>query len=357
MVPAQFTLIQPGQGDQTALWAADFSIDLAPLESRSLRVELDGIGPPQELKPGLRLAMRDGSLHVQSKTLVYVVPENLQGLLSAMRVSGDDWLAGPSEGLMVSTRQGSDIPLRVAAEAGQVQPWRIVKPGPLAVTLQRQWTQSLSDKQELACRVRLDFPLGKSWVRVDCAVEDPSDTVASLSGAIRLRLDAAGKQPILADVGAAGWTYAALRPDESLVYRAGDTANGPLGSLVPKWRVDRVRAGKAEPFALPTELPHPIRVPGWAHLSDAKRATAIAMDNFASQADAMELGADGRVRLSRAYASQAESVRAPKRLTFWLHFVSAPAQWGAATSPQSMLAPPVVRVVSASARDENPPSK
>lgn len=350
-VPAQFTLIEPGQPEQVALWAADFSIDLTPLESRMLHVVLAS-APPQETGPGLQVAARDGALHVQSKSLDYLVPENLQGILSAMLVSGDDWLAGPAEGLVVSSRLGSDIPLRVSATGDKTEPWRIVKPGPLAVTLECKWAQMLDDQHPITCRVRLDFPLGKSWVRVDCAVEDPHDAVASIRGTLRLRLKAAGKQPILADVGAGGWTYAALRPDESLVYRAGEAGSGPLGSVVPHWRVDRVRAGKAEPLALPMEPRHLIHTPGWAHLSDVKQATAIAMDGFGSKADSMELGADGRVKLTRSYSPHGVSVRAPKHLTFWLHFVSAPPQWGAATSPQSMLAPPRVRVVPASTGGE-----
>lgn len=347
-VSAQFTLLEPAQAGQAALWAADFSIDLAPLESRRLRVELAPAAPRQEPRPGLQVEARDGLLHVHSKSLEYVVPEKLEGLLSAMRVSGEDWLAGPAGGLVASTRRGSDVPLRVPSAGDTAEPWRIVKPGPLAVTLERKWTQPLDGQQTITCRVRLDCPLGKSWVRVDCAVEDSRDAIASLSGALRLRLEATGKQPILADMGAGGWTYAALQPGESLVYRAGDAASGPPGSIVPDWRVDRVRAGRAEPFAIPTDPPQLLPVPGWAHLSDVKRATAIAMDAFASKADSIELSADGRVKLARAYGPHAESERVPKRLSFWLHFVSAPAQWGAATSPQSMLAPPEVHVVGAS---------
>lgn len=348
-VPAQFTLLEPSQGDQPALWSVDFSIDLAPLESRTLTVALAET-PPTPPGPGLTVETRDGALHVRSKSLIYIVPDNLHGILSAMRVSGDDWLAGPAEGLVIATRQGHEVPLRRPADGDSVQPWRITKPGPLAVVLERSWKQALDDQSSIHCRVRLDFPLGKSWARIDCAVEDPSDAVASLRGAIRLRLEAAGKQPILADIGAGGWSYAALRPDETLAYHAGDAASGPLGSLIPDWRVDRVRGGKAEPFVLPTDPPQLLPIPGWAHLSDARRATAIAMDHFASKADSMELSADGRVKLTRSYAAGAQPVATAKRLTFWLHFVAAPAQWGAATSPQSMLAPPQVRVVAASAR-------
>ena len=52
------------------------------------------------------------------------------------------------------------------------------------------------------------------------------------------------------------------------------------------------------------------------------------------------VGADGRVRLSRDFAmGPGEPPRGPKSLNFWLHFVPMPVQVGAATSPQSMLAP------------------
>jgi hypothetical protein len=346
-VPAQFTCLEPAQGERSALWAADFSLDLAPLEIRMLVIEHDPAGKPPPLQPGLQVERRAGALQVRSKLLSYVVPDDLQGLLRAMRVAGDDWIGPSAEGLVIGTRDGLRVPLRAPAEAGQPDGWRVVKPGPLAVTLERRWTQPLDERRQLACGVRLDIPLGKSWIRVDWSLDDPTDLVASQSAAIRLRLDAPARQPILADVGAGGWTYAALRPGETLVYRGGGGVAGQLEShsADAAWRVERASEGKIEPLAVSTVPLRSTVVPGWAHLSDAQRATAIAMHQFGSQADSMELGADGRVGLARAYALQAQAQGAPKQLRFWLHFVAAPAQWGAATSPQSMLAPPEVRVV------------
>jgi hypothetical protein len=353
-LPAQFTLLAPAQGEQLALWAADFSIDLAPFERRVLSVWRATSAAPQSTA-GFTVEARDGDLHVRSKSLVYIVPGNLQGVLSAMRVSGDDWLAGPGEGLVVSTGKGTNVPLRPAAEGEPTQAWRIVKPGPLAVVLERRWTQSLDGPTDVDCRLWLEFPLGKSWVRIECTVEDPGDAVAQLRTEFRLRLEATAKHPILGDVGAGGWTYAALRPAELLRYRAGEAAGGVSRSGFPAWRVDRVRSGQAEPFAVSADTAQAAGAPGWAHLSDARRATAIALDQFGSQADAIELGADGRVALSRDYLSRdyavgTDAARTTKRLTCWLHFVAAPAQFGAATSPQSMLTPPQVHGVEAAAR-------
>jgi hypothetical protein len=67
----------------------------------------------------------------------------------------------------------------------------------------------------------------------------------------------------------------------------------------------------------------------------------VAVAGFAAGPGAeIAVGADGRLRLWRAFAPAA----GPKRLTFWLHFVGMPVQVGAATSPQAMLAPLHVEV-------------
>ena len=152
---------------------------------------------------------------------------------------------------------------------------------------------------------------------------------------------------MLADVGALGWTYAALRPNESLVFQAGPAAVGSG----PNWKVERVRGGKPSLYAAPPNASKSPAPEGWAHLMDSKRATAIAVDAFAAEtSDTIALGADGGVHLARAFPTGRPTHR--KRLVFWLHVVASPPQWGAATSPQSMLAPPEIRVVASDSAKE-----
>jgi len=83
------------------------------------------------------------------------------------------------------------------------------------------------------------------------------------------------------------------------------------------------------------------RAEGWAHLMDKQRCTAVAVADFGRRVgDSIQLDADGRMRLDRGANLWAE----PRSLRFWLHFVDAPVQVGALTSPQSMMAPLEVEV-------------
>ena len=173
--------------------------------------------------------------------------------------------------------------------------------------------------------------------------------MAAISGELRLRLEPKENPPILADVGAAGWTYATLGPEDSLIFRAGPKSDARRTSNEPVWQVDRVLAGRCVPFVRPAQADSEAPPQGWGHLMDARRATAIAVDHFAETiGDTIELGGQGQIRLQRNFARSPVGVQpTAKRLTFWLHVVSSPPQRGAATSPQSMLFPPEVRVVEA----------
>jgi hypothetical protein len=81
------------------------------------------------------------------------------------------------------------------------------------------------------------------------------------------------------------------------------------------------------------------RAEGWAHVMDRRRATAVAVGEFADPQASIEAWADGRLRIRRDRLGGTR-----KSLTFWLHFVEMPVQIGAATSPQSMMRPPSVHV-------------
>jgi hypothetical protein len=316
-------------------WWLDFAIDLVPNETRRVVLEYgEGIpADPQSQRRSLQVEQTDGTTRVKSSALEFVMPAKVDGLFDSVLVSGDRWLAGRAAGMTIETRDGKSIPL---ADLARDVPVRVIKPGPLAAAVQSSGSGTVGQLKSVGWSIRLDFPLGKSWSKVDLAVDDPDDFVQALAGELRLRLGSDGKPPVMADVGAAGWTYAALSPGDSLRYRASPS----------EWMVERFRSGKASPYVVPPKGGHALAPHGWAHLMDMKRATAIAMADFANQTtDTIELGADGKVRLARQFPQGWKP--SEKRLTFWLHVVSSPPQWGAATSPQSMLAPPEVRVVNA----------
>jgi hypothetical protein len=69
---------------------------------------------------------------------------------------------------------------------------------------------------------------------------------------------------------------------------------------------------------------------------DATRATAVAVNQFGRSPadDEILVQSDGRLVIRRNGLGGTR-----KSLHFWLHFVAMPVQIGAATSPQSMMAP------------------
>jgi hypothetical protein len=346
-IAAQFSLLEANQSDKSSLWTVDFNIDLSPGETRELALDYgDDIDPGPSAPRGLTTEREGGKTRVRHPTLEFVVPDDLQGLLSAVRIGEEDCLVGGSRGLVLRFKDGREIPLVGSAHSGK-NPLRVLKSGPLAVALEFTGKDKAADGQPVTSRVRLDFPLGKSWLRIAWTLDDPSDAVAAVSAELRLRLDRSGSQPILADFGANGWTYAALKPDEQIVYRAGDVDGAGLRSVVSSWTIERILAGRATLYSAPRTDGRDVPPQGWAHLTDERRSTAIAVDRFAQNArDTIALPATGQIQLRREFAAAGKSPRNGKRqFTFWCHFVKSPPQWGAATSPQSMQTPPEVRVL------------
>jgi hypothetical protein len=286
---------------------------------------------------------RDRATIVRHPSLEFVVPNDLRGLFERIDVSEDDYLVAGAAGLVVCLRDGSDAPLAPPTADGKSPLPRIVKSGPLAVELNYDGQFTLPGGESLRWQVKLEFPLGKSWVCVDWSLNEIPQSVAGIGADFRLRLVPDKRHPVLADVGANGWTYAVLKQNESLAYLA-----EPAGALAKHvWSVDRIVGNVAKPYALPAESGAGPAPQGWAHLLDADRCTAIAVDQFAAHArDSIRLSADGLVRLRRTFAlDAATSAPAARHLKFWLHVVRSPAQIGAATNPQSMQTPPEVNIV------------
>jgi hypothetical protein len=80
---------------------------------------------------------------------------------------------------------------------------------------------------------------------------------------------------------------------------------------------------------------------------DSQRCTAVAVRDFAAagQECAITIEDGGRLQIERTFVrGDKPAPKGPKRLTFWLHFVSVPVQVGAKTSPQAMLSPLRVEV-------------
>src|SRR5262249_29190477 len=199
----------------------------------------------------------------------------------------------------------------------------------------------LSAAPPLHSIAELTFPSSKSWIETTWTVDDPQDQVERMGVDLRLQLEG---QPTLWDCGARSTVYGTLRGDERMTFEAGGLpARSGNGS---PWVIRHGTAPKLQDFASaqPAESNPP---EGWIHVMDRKRCTAMAVADFGRQGpgitDRFELQADGHLVFERAFPhgkTGQTAAREPKKtLRFWLHFVPAPVQVGAVTSPHSMLAP------------------
>ena len=209
--------------------------------------------------------------------------------------------------------------------------WRAVRSGPLAVTLRGE----SSFVRSVESRVELDFPVSRSWVRVDWQLEDPTDRVAAITFAMDVNLDPPKPRvPTLADLGAGTFVYSRLGAGQTI--RLETTGKR-------RWRVLRGPSQSPRPYVL-SHPDQPRRAEGWLHVMDRTRCLALAVGKFGEQGrDSIECTASGRVVVRRAYPR--DKNRKTKRLRTWLHFVGFPPQESAATSPRHMQTPPEVRVV------------
>jgi hypothetical protein len=320
----------------------DFNASPAPLEARDYVVEYGPTVPvAPQVKGGLTVETTEREFRVRHPSdLRFIVPRNLLGLLHQVRADGTDYVREGSAGLMI--RYKDDIRFR----AGGLGPYgtptvgRVVKEGPLAVTLRFEGTEALRGGRSVASAVEMEFPISKSWVRVVWTVDDPNGFVAGLGADLNLHLEG---EPTLIDFGAGSSVYTALRRDQEAVLRQNVRANHPHALA---WETEVGPVGRLAPYVVATPS-GPTRAEGWAHIMDRRRCTAVAVAGFATEHGAeLVAGADGRLRLWRNFGhTGSPAPSGSKQLTFWLHFVSMPVQVGAATSPQAMLAPLHVEIL------------
>jgi hypothetical protein len=321
LVPAQFTATRgPAGGPRIAL---DFAASPGPLEAQVYEVRVrDDEPPPPDLRnlvtierpgggdlivrsgPDLRWGLREdlgGFLRtVAGGRLAYLRPDST-GLI--VKGSGGDWAPFDAQGVQVRGERSGPFAARVVYEGRRGDaPWRL----------------------------DATFPRTKSWVEARWEISDLGGDVAGLGFELDLAIDG---EPTLVDFGTRDTVYGTLKGDESMALVAGHCPGLPAserGWLLTKGSQEFARdpgLGGAQ---------------GWAHVMDKDRCTALAVADFAAfeSRDRIEVRAPGRVRVTREFAAdQAKVAPGPKRLGWWLHFVSMPVHVGAVTSPQSMQAP------------------
>ena len=301
-VDAQFTRMEEGGVE------IDFAVDLKPGEKRGFLVE-EGFSKPVSSPMSIEQTATSYVVRYPGG-LAFDVPKNFPGLLNSVKTPAFEYLTAGSAGLILNDKDNAEH--RTVATAS-----RIVKSGPLACALRFDSTERLGNRT-VKSAVELEFPRSKSWAEVRWTVDDPDALVSGLIAEVNLRVDG---QPLIVDFGAGTMIYATVRPGQSAKMSANASA----------WTIEL----NGESYAAGRDQ----RAEGWAHVMDRRRATAVAIGDFAEPEGSIETWADGRLRIRR---DRLDGIR--KSLTFWLHFVDMPVQIGAATSPQSMMRPPVVRV-------------
>jgi hypothetical protein len=310
------------QGDRAV--ALDFTVNHAPLETRTYTVTYDPQRSPLAPRNGLKVETADGEIRViHPPDLEFIMPRDLFGLLRQVRTRKEEYLRPGSAGLTLRTKDGGAV--RAGSRRGAA---KVVKSGPLAVQLRFEGAEALPNGRQVRSVVDLDFPLSKSWVGVTWNVEDPNNEVVGLGADLNLNV---GDGPTLVDFGASTYVYAALRPGQTAVLRQG-------GRDTPRWQTLLGKPDALLPYVVATPGAAPAE--GWAHIMDRKRCTAVAVEGFAEaggekRAAEIAVTADGRLQLWKLGG---------KRLRFLLHFVGMPMHVGAATSPQAMLTPLHVEV-------------
>ena len=294
-VAAQFTRTAANRVE------VDFNITIGPGEVRQFVVErAEAAAAPAG---GIRIEETNGAFVVRyPQGLEFEVPKDLRGLLHSVRHGDLSYLKPGSPGLLAG-----GTPIEPASP-------RILKNGPMVAAI------AFETRGPQASAVELEFPRSKSWMEVRWRY---GGDAGNLAAELNLELD---ESPALVDFGAGTMVYAALRKGQGASLSARVAAPGE-----PAWTIDVGGQAYAAGSGFPLD--------GWAHMMDARRAAAVALDAFArgpaGRRETIETRPGGLLRVARDFARHERE----KFLRFWVHFVKMPVQVGAATSPQSMQNP------------------
>ncbi|MGH7140538.1 MAG: hypothetical protein ACREHD_32795 [Pirellulales bacterium] len=337
-VAAQF---RQDHHDGAEVWWLDFNLSLMPNESRTLTL---AYGPDVAADPeprGLELKqMPDGFEIRNGPHLTWTLGRDLVKLLKSVDAGELQHLR--SGGARLDIAGANDVPYKIADEATP----RVLRSGPLAIAIRYQFAPTTGALAETKSTIDLTFPNSKSWVQVEWQMEDPRQAVRSVRAEIAQNLDPpTDKEPTLVDFGASSLVYMSLAPGTAGKFyarRAVPQSKSPVG---PSWEILRGANEKLEPFVVAASRGRSADAEGWAHVMDRRRCLALAIGEFGNQGDdSIETTAEGNLSLTRRFATDEPNSSMTKRFQFWLHFVGFPLHLTAATSPQAMLSPLVVRI-------------
>lgn len=321
---------------KTSEWWLDFIAQSKPHETREYVVEY---GPNVEAGPertrGHRLIEKDDAFIVSNAPYIdWTVPRDFRGFLHSVNFKPSEHLRADSVGLTLRDRNGDTHQL-----GGRGTEARVVRQGKMTVALRFEKAETSEALAGVRWSADLVFPGPVSWVDLRLSIHDPKNRVAEASLELKLNLDPpTGSARTIVELGASRTVYRSLFGDAQVELR-GDRSKDP------PWQVLRGTNEQLRPFAV---APHrSSRAEGWAHVMDRKRCLAIALERFGEQGEErLNIQADGTLTASKRFATtQARDAGTSKRWRSWLHFVHFPPQQSAATDPQMMQNPLIVRQV------------
>ena len=319
---------------ETSEWWLDFLARSAPYETRQYMIEY---GPDIESGPepmrGHKLTERNDTYVISHAPYIdWTVPRDFRGFLRSVDFTPSEHLRPDSMGLTIRDRDGNAHQL-----GGEGTISRVVRQGKMAVALRFEKTETSDTLRGIRWSADLIFPGPVSWVELRLNIDDPENRIVEVGLQLRLNLDLpSGSNRTLVELGAARTIYRSLSGNQQVELRANARS-------APPWQVLRGVKGQLQPFVVASERSSPAE--GWAHVMDRKRCLAIAFERFGQQGEErLNIQADGTLTASKQFdVKKSRDGDANKRWRVWLHFVRFPPQQSAATDPQMMQNPLIVR--------------
>ena len=312
----------PAQYSTEALWPdgtvewldVDWNASIGPEETQEYALEY---GPDVHAAPPPRgLSVTEDADGIQVGNVRF--SKSGSPLVLSVKYRGEEIGSGMN-GIFMTTDAG---PAKISSLKAQ-----IVKRGPLLVVIRYSGDLIVDSTYRAPLLLTVSMPNSKTIVKISAAVKDPGRRLREI--AIETPF-AFGPLPWVWDFGTTRWTYGSLR-------NAADSVT-LLQTVSGDWTVRTSQLYEKST----TERDEPVQ---WGHIQDGKEVVAFGVERPSQQTGTwrMDLRGDGQAAFSFAPATPSTH----HEIAVFEHFVMAPVQIGAATSPSALLHPLKVTVASA----------
>jgi hypothetical protein len=333
-IPVQMHAEDTWQDGSMRLVSIHFSCSMGPLEQKLYR--LVAHDSPVEGPAAVDLIDWRTDEHRLSATIRRFVPaldRHGAGLFQSVLDGGKEFMAEGSAGLGIVTASGDRF---LASE--HVAPVDLLQAGPLAGHMRWQGIYPVGDRSSvMPYSIQMRFTLFKSWVEITHTLRAPAGVIEEVFAHIRLRVCAA---PLLYDIGVGGGTYGKIEPGERVVYRA------EVEPFQTRWTLSTVTRSAARADVVGVRASQEPMQREWLHWIDREKSLALVTESsWHSRGMTYEIDSTGD--LSVRFFPALEDYPMTLQFKFWYHFLDTVPHIGAATSPQSIMWPPVITYVTA----------